>query len=163
MRESADPQTVAFLEQMGLFDPVTEGELISAALVYENGPFQVQLMLSHDRLIDSFLGDKIYRGFLTTSYRLGDWTPYLTLARSRSPHSSATEAMGIGGGGTLFEDQDSVSVGVRYDFHKNVAVKIQADHFNVGRAGRSAILWRDVQDDWNGRINQLSVTLDFIF
>lgn len=136
-------------------------EIVSSSLIYDDGPLLVQFMISQDMFSNAPIVDETLRGFVTFSYRFDDWRPYLTFGRSQT--SPALPEVFSPSAGQLSEDQHSFSLGVRYDFLENMALKVQADHFNVRRDGRTSIMWRDPQDSWDGRINQLSATLDFVF
>ncbi|NIC07646.1 porin, partial [Billgrantia bachuensis] len=87
----------------------------------------------------TFLADS--RGwYISGGYRLGAFTPYLTYANQRihsktsipglsQPGSEALDAML----NSLLQgqpQQKSVSVGVRWDFSSNMAIKAQFDHMN---------------------------------
>ena len=164
IRGELDHQLVALPRSQGITDDRIEidTESVSGTAIYERGPFQLQLMASRDTFEGTAV-DSAWRAFTTASYRVGDWTPYFTLARSRSDSPAMDLSSQPGQLGTLVEDQYSLSTGVRYDFRENAALKVQADHFNVRDRGKSAVLWRGARESWDGEVSQLSITLDFIF
>jgi hypothetical protein len=157
---SGDPELIETLIGSGASNLSVKSRTLSTSLIYDSGPLLFQFMLGEDAF-QNHLADSTLRGFFTFSYRLGDLKPYVTVAFAETNPTLENPAPSLAN--MIFEDQYSYSAGVRYDFHENIALKVQADHFEVSRGGRNAITWREVQPDWNGRINQLSVTLDFIF
>ena len=119
--------------------------------------------------------------YATGGYRIGTFTPYATYARATT--SSAMHVAGLSTGGlppaaaaagtqlnaalnSILESmpvQRTISVGTRWDFVKNVALKLQLDHTRIG-AGSSAGL-REVQPDFQlgGTLNVITATIDFVF
>lgn len=116
-------------------------------------------------------------------YRLGDWTPFVGHGRSRNAvaaldapawlqalapvlgPSAAAEAQGLGNavvavlnGGRLV--QSSWSLGLRWDFHAQAALKLQWDRIKVAPGGGS--LWSGV-DGAPGRARVATAAVDFIF
>jgi hypothetical protein len=59
--------------------------------------------------------------------------------------------------------QNTVSIGTRWDFRKNTALKLQFDHTDIG-AGSSGTLI-NTQPDYRpgGKLNVFSATIDFVF
>jgi hypothetical protein len=128
----------------------------------------------------SFLGDK--RGwYLTGGYRFGPVTPYITLARARVESVTSDPGLAVAGlppalaaqaaalNATLntllarAPEQQSLSLGVRWDFARNVALKLQFDHLDLD-AGSAGILVNE-QPGFRrgGAVSLFSATLDFVF
>jgi hypothetical protein len=59
-------------------------------------------------------------------------------------------------------DQHTITLGTRWDFRQNLALKAQLDFV---RGSRNSLMTFRGSDDvvWNGRMNVLSVALDFAF
>ena len=59
-------------------------------------------------------------------------------------------------------DQRSMSVGARWDFMKNIALKVQYDHTRIG-AGSSGTL-TNIQPGFvsGGTLNLFSIAIDFV-
>lgn len=114
-------------------------------------------------------------------YRLGKWTPYLGYAASRN--HERIDASGVYGQlvgtvgpayATAFRDgvqrfvdrslynQSTVSVGVRWDVYKNMALKAQYDHVNVKSPG-DGFLINTASTYKGGDGDVFAVALDFIF
>lgn len=116
-------------------------------------------------------------------YRLADWTPFVGHGRSRNAvaaldvpawqqvltpvlgTAAAAEAQGLGkavvavlNGGRLV--QSSWSVGLRWDFHAQAALKLQWDRVSVAPGGGA--LWAGVAGP-PGRARVATAAVDFIF
>lgn len=107
--------------------------------------------------------------------RLGQWTPSLTLSTSRPGHDLRSAANNWGAYNGLLRDpaiqvinttriaQETVSLGVRWDFYSNAALKLQWERTRVKPSGYG-LWWRDMAiNEQSARINQLSAVVDFTF
>jgi hypothetical protein len=119
--------------------------------------------------------------YVSGGARFGSWTPYLTYASLESGGKRSEAGLSLAGlppqlaavaGGlnaalnqqlTLAPFQDTVSVGVRWDFWRNAAVKLQYDHVSLG-AGSVGTFGR-VQPGFEpgGRVGIFSAAVDFVF
>jgi hypothetical protein len=118
--------------------------------------------------------------YVTTGYRLAKFTPYLTYAAVKAesntsdpglslatlPPSLAGTAAGLNAGldvalGSI-PVQRTASVGARWDFMKNLDLKLQLDHTRLGAGSAGALI--NVQPDFQrgGTVNLFSVTIDFV-
>ena len=99
------------------------------------------------------------------AYRLGTVTPYVGVSRSFTqpellpggPLAALTASLVA----QSHVDQHTASLGVRWDFQKNMALKAQLDQISGKPA--SLFLVKNPQPDWNGRMTVFSLTLDFVF
>jgi hypothetical protein len=119
--------------------------------------------------------------YVSTGYRLAKLTPYLTygavkadsntsdpgLNVSALPPFLAGPASGLNAGlnailGSI-PIQHTISAGVRWDFMKDVDLKLQCDHTRMGK-GSSGTL-SQLQPDFRtgGTLNLLSVAIDFVW
>jgi hypothetical protein len=119
--------------------------------------------------------------YVSTGYRLAKLTPYLTygavkansntsdpgLNVSALPPFLAGPASGLNAGlnailGSI-PVQHTISAGVRWDFMKDVDLKLQCDHTRMGK-GSSGTL-SQLQPDFRtgGTLNLLSVAIDFVW
>lgn len=150
----------------------TDGRIYSLGATYDNGPFSVQAMAGHFRF-QSAAFENQDAGMLLASYRLGTATPFVGYSKVRSyrrhlstglPDGGATAPINAAVAGVLARshaDQYTVSVGVRWDFMRDAALKFQADA--IRGSPDSVLTVQRETADWNGRTNVFSVTLDFIF
>jgi hypothetical protein len=118
--------------------------------------------------------------YVSGGYRLGKFTPYLTYAEVKTDRNSdpgltlaglppelAGFAAGLNAGlNAILElnpEQNTVSVGSRWDFMKNVDLKLQIDHSRHG-PGSSGDL-TNLQPGFRpgGEDNLFTATLDFVF
>lgn len=152
--EFFDPALARVLKD--LVAPV-EMQITSLGLVYDQGRLYLQAMASHlNRPGDAF---DIQSGFLTVGYRMEPVTPYVSLSGSYSEGATFRE-LGLDVDGEAGLTQQTLSLGARYDLSSNLALKTQLDLINVDQSG---FLWREVEPDWNGRTEVLSINLDFVF
>jgi hypothetical protein len=114
-------------------------------------------------------------------YRLAKVTPYLTYAQTKAesntsdpgltlsslPPFLAGPAAGLNAGlngilGTI-PAQKTLSVGARWDFAKNAALKLQLDHSRVGAGSPGTLI--NIQPGFQpgGRFTVFSASLDFVF
>jgi predicted porin len=128
----------------------------------------------------SALGDRS-GWYVGAGYRFGTLTPYALYAKAKAdsrtsdpgldlaqlPPQLAAAAAGLNAGlnAVLVQIpvQHSVSVGARWDFHRNVALKLQYDHDRLG-AGSAGVL-TNLQPEFRtgGIVNLVSATLDFVW
>lgn len=152
--EFFDPALANVLKD--IIEPV-HMQMTSLGLAYDRGRFYVQAMASHlNRPGDEFDVDS---AFVTVGYRMEPFTPYVSLSGSRTEGVTYRE-LGLNFDGETGITQQALSFGARYDFSRNLALKTQLDFINVDQAG---FLWRNIQPDWDGRTQVLSINLDFVF
>jgi predicted porin len=119
--------------------------------------------------------------YASGGYRLGKITPYLIYARTKSdsntsdagltlsslPPFLAGAAAGLNAGlnGLLgaVPVQKTVSAGARWDFMKNVDLKLQVDHTRLGAGSTGTLI--NTQPDFRpgGTFNVVSAVVDFVF
>ncbi|HEY7865590.1 MAG TPA: porin [Psychromonas sp.] len=111
--------------------------------------------------------------YASGGYRLGDFTPYLTYSRSEAdsntsdPGLAVPAAAGLNAGlnsilGSI-PVQQTVSLGVRWDFMRNTTLKLQYDHTDIG-AGSPGVL-SNIQPGFKpgGRVDLISAAMEFVF
>lgn len=119
--------------------------------------------------------------YLTAGYRLGSVTPYATLGRRQ--RDSATSDPGVSAAGLpppaatradelnaalnqllgSAEQQKSVSLGARWDFARNAALKIQYDHVDLDHGSPGTLANIQPGFEPGGTVNLFSISLDFVF
>lgn len=121
-------------------------------------------------------------GYVSAGYRAGSWTPYATLATLKSPPSPvasiataglpaplAAAATGLNAGVSAVlsnraaATQDSLALGLRWDFTKNAAAKLQVDHIDLGTNSPGQLVNRSAAYRPGGKLNLVSVAVDFVF
>ena len=105
-----------------------------------------------------------YEGYLTGGARIKQFTPYATIAKvktstlptSTNPLAAITIAQ------SNQKDQDSFSLGVRWDFYKNLALKAQVDHVSHAEGSHGTLI--NLQPGFvpGGSYNVFSASLDFV-
>lgn len=140
----------------------TRSHYYSIGVVYDRGPWQVQLMLN-DIKQGSQLFESSTGGYALAGYRLGSVTPYLGYSRIFSDRRGDTLENPVVARimADAHADQHTTIVGARWDVARNVALKAQWDGI---RGKRSSIFpFRLETDAWDGKMDVFTVTMDFIF
>jgi hypothetical protein len=182
------------LTQLCGFDPavctqrsnltLTESGLSIVALGanWDNGDYfltgELGKRISQNNVIDTTAG------YISGGARLGKFTPYVTYSSTvnNSPTSFSggtgpnaalsnqivTQIMSQGGS----YDQNTKTVGIRYDFYKNLALKVQWDRIDIdtstqnGQANTGTGLFNNTTTTFennNNAIDLFSTSVDFIF
>ena len=148
------------------------GRFYSVGAVYDNGPLQAHAMLSRI-LHDSVAFENSRSGMLIVGYRIGDVTPFTGYSWVKSESKQLNTGLPDVGALALINssvaavladshsDQNTTTLGLRWDFYRNTALKLQFDM--VHGTPRSIFPYRRETADWNGRVNVFSMTMDFIF
>ncbi len=129
---------------------------------------------------NSFLGDKT-AWYASAGYRIGNFTPYLTYAQVKAdsntsdpglnlavlPPYLAGPAAGLNAGLNtvlgLVAVQTSTSVGVRWDFMKSAALKLQYDGIHPGTGSPGTLINPQPAYRSGGTANVWTAILDFVF
>jgi hypothetical protein len=153
--------------------------VISVGARYDPGDWL--LMAEWARISDSAMLPETDGWYVTGGYRFGNITPYLTIAEVNAttpaesgiataglPAPLAQGAAALNGGLNLAlaasaPSQQSISVGVRWDFITSAAAKLQYEHLRLDAA--SSGRFGNVQPDFRpgGEANVLSFAVDFVF
>ena len=140
----------------------------SLGVVYDQGPWQAQLMLNHidqgSNALESSDG-----GYALAGYRMGTLTPYSGYSWVRSNKQPGLNSSSVPQNEVdayviqdSHADQKTIFAGMRWDVVRNVAVKAQWD----GIRGEASSLFPYRQDNrarWDGRMDVFSLTMDFVF
>jgi hypothetical protein len=118
--------------------------------------------------------------YASGGYRLANFTPYLTYARSKSdnlsdpglplaglPPSLIGPALGLNAAlNSLLSSkrvQNTISTGIRWDFARDVDLKLQFDHTKIGAGSSGGLVNLQPGFQPGGTLNLLSITIDFVF
>lgn len=146
--------------------------LYSAGVVYDDGPLQLQLMLSQTRN-QSATYENTRAGYLIGAYRIGQFTPYAGLSWTKGhaagvstglPDVAPFDAINAAVANYLRKghtDQHTAIIGSRWDWQRNLALKAQLDIVR-GRP-ESIFLIQRITPDYRGRMSVFSLALDFVF
>jgi hypothetical protein len=154
-------------------------DIIAVGARYDPGNWFVMGELAHTKSRTLF-GDS--RGwYLTGGYRFGAVTPYATLARLRVvsntsdpglslvalPPAPAAQAAALNAGlnGILgsVAQQKSVTLGARWDFARNMALKVQYERIELDDGSPGILVNPQPGFEPGGRVDLFSVSLDFVF
>ncbi|WP_232279433.1 porin [Psychromonas ingrahamii] len=145
--------------------------VITVGARYDPGQWFVMGEWSHLDSQGSFFGNGT-GWYLSGGYRFGEFTPYITYAQAKAdnlsdPGLAAPAAAGLNATlNSLLSAkpvQNTVSIGGRWDFMRNVALKLQYDHTDIS-AGSSGVL-TNLQPGFQsgGKVDVFSATIDFVF
>lgn len=119
----------------------SEATFISLGGSWDNGDyFIIGEWSNQDLNIDFFPGMRSW--YLSGGARIESWTPYITYAKTKDPSPEFTDSANpltndiinsMHNG--VMQGQHSLSLGVRYDFMPNVALKAQWDHVQTDCKG----------------------------
>lgn len=139
----------------------------SIGMVYDEGPLQVHGMLSRIGY-DSAVYEDTRAGYLVVGYRIGRFTPYVGLSRAKSKAAKLTTPLPPFLNQQIRQimaqthsDQHTITLGTRWDFQQNLALKAQLDFVRGNDHSRFPV--RNANPDWDGRMTVFSVALDFVF
>jgi hypothetical protein len=118
--------------------------------------------------------------YVSGGYRFGKFTPYVAYAQATADNLSdpgltvsalppflAGPAAGLNAAlNSLLSTkpvQDTISIGARWDFMKNVALKLQFDHTDIGAGSTGTLI--NIQPGFQpgGAFNVFSASIDFVF
>ncbi len=154
-------------------------EVMSLGLRYDPGKWFVTGEWARAKT-RTFIGD-IRGWYITGGYRLGEFTPYMTLARIRAHNDTsdpglplaglspgqAAQAQGLNAGlnqllGSATQ-QKSVSLGVRWDFIPNAALKVQYQYLDLDDGSPGVLTNTQPGFEPGGSVNLFSASIDFVF
>ncbi|MGS0740344.1 porin [Glaciimonas sp. GG7] len=118
--------------------------------------------------------------YVSSGYRIGTFTPYLTYSKVKSDNLSdpglsvaALPAFLAAPASSLNavlnailsmkSVQNTISIGGRWDFMKDTDLKLQFDHIRISNGSKGVLT--DIQPGFQrgGKVNLLSATIDFVF
>lgn len=138
----------------------------SAGLVYDEGPLQVQVMLSRT-IQQSALFEDSKAGYVIGGYRIGQFTPFLGYSWTHSTPKRLTTGIALLDGQVAsamadsHSDQHTTIVGLRWDFRRDMALKVQLDAVRGSPTSIFPYRWENYR--WDGRMNVVGVAMDFVF
>ncbi len=89
--------------------------------------------------------------YALAGYRFGQFQPFVSYSKL-DPQRDETSASGR---------QVTKSLGVRWDFHRSLALKAQWDI--VDTYGRQGVSFNRIEPDFDGKVNVIALALDFVF
>lgn len=136
------------------FTPKEPVNVYSIAAAYDPGAWFVQAELA--RVTVEQITPGYVSGYVTGGVRLAHFTPFVTYAQAHSL-----------GHATIFQNynngQKDLSAGVRWDFMKNVDLKVQFDHVWMPSNSTGSLVNLQPSYRLGSGTNVLSAALDFVF
>jgi len=164
------PSALQAAEALELQD--TDAKYYSLGVVYDRGPLLLQLMLSRLRYDSGGIQDQ-ESGMFLAGYRIGEVKPFVGYSRLRSldphvysglPNTGSGAAINTALAAVMAQsnaDQHTYSVGMRWDFRRDMAFKFQADA--IRGDSDSIYTFRRESSRWNGKTNVVTFSLDYLF
>lgn len=143
----------------------TRSHYYSLGAIYDNGPWQVQIMLNKITQ-----GSKIFQSssaaYVLAGYRIGEVTPYLGYSLIRSEKRDKTQNALLDAllkpiMAESYANQNTAIVGARWDVARNIALKAQWDA--IRGKPESIFPFRAETPNWSGKMDVFSLTMDFVF
>lgn len=142
---------------------------------YDDGTWLGQAELGYSQT-STVIATASRSGYLAVGRRFGDWLPYLLLSASRpdkpvrTPESdwgmigqAAFQTIAYGVANSTRQDQETLSLGSRWDFNSRAAFKLQWDHSRIHPQGY-ALWFRSPETNARAStVNLLTASLDFVF
>jgi Gram-negative porin len=170
------PQGIAIADEYDVDDKALVTETIGAR--YDPGHYFVMGEWARANTNSVFAVGTAW--YVSGGYRFGTFTPYLNYAEVKTDRNSdpglalaglppklAGFAAGLNAGlNSILElnpDQNTVSVGSRWDFMRNVDLKLQIDHSRHGPGSSGELTNLQPGFRPGGEVNLFSATVDFVF
>ncbi|MDX1808962.1 MAG: porin [Sulfurospirillaceae bacterium] len=144
--------------------------IITVGATYNPGKWFVMAEWTHTQIC-SFRG-KGTGWYVSGGYQFGKFTPYITYAQATADNLSdpglATPAatglnMALNGILRTKTVQNTVSIGGRWDFMTNAALKLQYDHTSIGAGSNGLLINTQPGFQPGGNVNVFSATIEFVF
>jgi hypothetical protein len=170
------PQGIAIANKYDSDSKAAVVEVVGAS--YDPGHWFVVSELGHSSL-NSFLGTTT-AWYASVGYRAGTFTPYVTYAQETAasnfdpgltvtglPPALSGIAAGLNAGlNAVLESipaRKTASIGLRWDFMKNLDLKLQFDHSRNGTNSSGGLTNLQPGFQLGGTVNLFSATIDFVF
>ena len=176
--QAAGAQAVALAQKYSLKD--VPRQTLSIGISHDTGQWFVTG--EYVRFVGSEVFANSNSGYVTAGFRAGTWTPYATLATTKTPQHTADSistaglppqlaaaAAALNAGVSAFASgipaptQKSATLGLRWDFRKNAAAKLQVDHIDLGTNSYGHLINRSPGYPPGGKLNLVSAAVDFVF
>ncbi|MCE1227990.1 MAG: hypothetical protein LWX11_00650 [Firmicutes bacterium] len=139
------------------------GSYLTMGYTYDPGTWFVSAEVARIRGEESILAFNT-GSYLTGGMRLGEWTPYLVVARNHtdsdllSSHPIIQAILN-----TRRQAQTSYSAGVRWDFRQNMDLKLQFDHVKNDAGSRGVVVNMQPGFQLGASYNLITACFDMVF
>ena len=141
---------------------------------YDDGNWVAQAEIGHTTATADIIPNGTM-GYVGVGYRFGDWTPYFLVSAIRPGEDvrkassdwsligqSAFQNMALTVVNSTRMEQDTESLGIRWDFHNQAALKLQWDCTHVKSSGYG-LWWRSPgSNSHDNTVNMLTVSMEFV-
>jgi hypothetical protein len=169
----------AYLSEQSRFKDIAL-RYFSLGAAYDDGTWFGQAELSSVRTENTFV-PQTDNGYAVIGRRFGTWSPFVMLGMSRPDRkllkpTNDWSPLGAGAAGlqaTTYQqivnstrfDQETLSLGTRWDVHPRAAIKLQWDHTKVNGDGYAAWFRTPgyLPRDRSSSVNLFTISMDFVF
>ena len=146
----------------------TVTRFLSAGVVYDRGPLQIQGMVNRIKHETALFQDST-AGYLLFGYRLGSFIPYLGISRWKTSSRKGLPVIPVASLDEAYRsfvsaadvDRTTYTLGARWDFTGQMALKAQWD--SVRASPNASFSFANATPAWTGKMDLISITLDFVF
>lgn len=171
------PQGTALADKYDLDNK--RAQLITAGAMYDPGNWFVTGEWGRRNLHSAFGEDTAW--YLSGGYRLTKFTPYLTYTETKADSNTSdpgltvsalppylagpATAVNAGLNAVLAQAavQNTISVGSRWDVMKNIDLKMQYDHIDLGKGSAGTLINLQPAFQRGGTVNLISIAIDFVW
>jgi hypothetical protein len=171
------PQGIALADKYDLDNK--RAQLITAGAMYDPGNWFVTGEWGRRNLHSAFGESTAW--YLSSGYRLAKFTPYLTYTETKADGNTSDPGLNVSAlppylagpatglnaalNATLAKAavQNTISVGSRWDVMKNIDLKMQYDHIDLGAGSAGTLV--NVQPGFQrgGTVDLVSIAIDFVW
>lgn len=170
------PQGVALADKYGSYKvPVS---FYGASASYDPGKWFLMGEWGRSKLLPSFMGGQL-AWYVSSGYRWGNFTPYVAYTKSKKltttsdpgldlrvvPPYLVGYAAGLNAGLNGFLKPitgATATLGTRWDFMRNAALKLQYEHINLDAHSSGLLINLQPGFQPGGKVNLVSATVDFV-
>ncbi|SLM31232.1 conserved exported hypothetical protein [Desulfamplus magnetovallimortis] len=153
----------------------TEMTYMTLGAAYDDGQWILQAEIAKSTTTAEVLSHG-QMGYAALGYRSGDWTPYLIYSAIRAGNDlrqpsadwspigeTGLQEDAIGIINTTRMDQDTFSLGIRWDFNLKAALKLQWDSIHIHSKGYGLWYCKDRISGQDNRVNLGTLSMEFMF
>lgn len=139
----------------------TRSHYYSLGVIYDSGPWQLQLMLNQTHQ-ESLAFQSSGAGYVLAGYRIASVTPFLGYSwASSESRENVLNPVVAAIMADAHVDQKTSILGARWDVARNIALKVQWDA--IRGEPTSIFPYRRESAAWSGKMDVFSLTMDFVF
>ena len=171
LKATGNPTAISAADALSAKD--TYSRYYSLGIVYDKGPLQLQAAvnkITHE----TATFQNSHAGYFLAGYRVDTLTPYIGISRwitkyknhvtglPDNPYAPLNQAYQLVMNASAV-DQTTYTMGTRWDVWPQIALKLQWDAIHGSSDSRFPYANAGAGENWNGRTDVISATMDFVF